>query len=317
MAEIAGVRRVAVIGAGTIGASWAASFLANGLEVVASDPAEGAEARIGAAIAAAWPALERLGLAADADPARWRFVKDPVAAVQDAEFVQESGPEREELKIELFARLDAALPPEIIIASSTSALPMSHIQSGCRHPGRCVTGHPFNPPHLIPLVELVGGERTAPRTIERAAAFYKGLGKHPIHVRKEVMGHLANRLQLALWREALSLVDEGVASAADVDAAIAYGPGLRWAAMGPYLTFHLGGGAGGIRHFVEHFMQPDRLWWDDLGDPEVTPALQRKVIAETEAAAGGRSIDELARERDAVLLELLALRKRAAGEGAR
>jgi carnitine 3-dehydrogenase len=316
MAEIAGVRRVAVIGAGTIGASWAACFLARGLEVVGSDPAPGAEAAVRGVIEAAWPALERLGLAADADRRRWRFVADPVAALAGADFVQESGPEREELKVELFARLDAALPPEAIVASSTSALPMSRIQSGCRHPERCVTGHPFNPPHLIPLVEVVGGARTAPRTIDRAMAFYAGLGKHPVHIRREVMGHLANRLQLALWREALHLVASGVASAADVDAAIAYGPGLRWAVMGPYLTFHLGGGPGGIRHFVEQFMDPARIWWDDLGDPEVTPELQRMVIEEVEAAARGRSVGELAEERDTALIELLALRRRLAGPAA-
>jgi carnitine 3-dehydrogenase len=310
MPEIAGVKRVAVIGAGTIGASWAACFLASGVAVVASDPAPDAEASIRGAIAAAWPALERLGLAAGADPENWRFVRDPIAAADGADFVQESGPEREELKIDLFSRLDAVLPPDVLLASSTSALPMSRIQSGCRHPERCVTGHPFNPPHLIPLVEVVGGALTSPEAIERAMAFYAAIGKRPIHIRKEVMGHLANRLQLALWREAVHLLDEGVASAADVDAAIAYGPGLRWAIMGPYLTFHLGGGQGGIRHFIDQFMTPERMWWDDLGNPKVTPALQQKIIAEVDEAARGRSIGELERQRDELLIELLALRQR-------
>jgi 3-hydroxyacyl-CoA dehydrogenase len=312
------VRRVAVVGAGTIGASWAAYFLSRGLEVAASDPAPNAEDFIRRTVETAWPVLERLGLASGASPDRMEFRHDPAAAVQGAEFVQESGPEREDLKLDVLARLDAVLPAETVIASSSSGLLISRLQAGCRrHPERCVLGHPFNPPHLIPLVEVVGGARTAPAAIERAMAFYRAVGKRPIHIRREVRGHVANRLQAALWREAVHLVAEGVASVADIDAAIAYGPGLRWALMGPHLTFHLAGGSGGITHFMEHLAVPMQEWWNDLGTPALTPTVQQQIIDGIADEAAGRSIDDLARRRDAFLVDLLALlaRQRQDGSG--
>jgi carnitine 3-dehydrogenase len=313
---IAGVRRVAVIGAGTIGASWAANFLARGLDVTASDPAPEGEAFLRRYVAEAWPVLARFGLAPDASPDRLAFVGDPLAAVAGADFVQESGPEREDSKIALFRQLDGALAPDAVLASSSSGLLISRLQSACRHPGRCVIGHPFNPPHLIPLVEVVGGARTSPEAIERAMAFYAGLGKKPIHIRKEVAGHLANRLQAALWREAVHLVAEGVADVADVDAAIAYGPGLRWAIMGPHLTFHLAGGVGGIEHFMDHLAVPLQGWWRDLGDPALTPELRRKIVDGVAAEAAGRSIPALAEERDRLLLKVLeAVRDKDMGKG--
>jgi 3-hydroxyacyl-CoA dehydrogenase len=300
------IERVAVVGAGTIGASWAAYFLSRGLDVAASDPAPGAEKTIRTAVDAAWPTLERVGgMAAGASPDRLRFHRDPGAAVEGAEFVQESGPEREELKVDLFAKLDSAMPPDAILASSSSGFLMSRLQSGCRHPERCVLGHPFNPPHLIPLVEVVGGERTAPETIERTLAFYESIGKRPIHIRKEVKGHVANRLQAALWREAVHLVAEGVATVADVDAAIAHGPGLRWAIMGPHLTFHLAGGSGGMKHFMEHLAVPLQGWWDDLGDTRLTPEVRRQIVEGVDDEAGGRGVPELAAERDEKLLAIL------------
>jgi carnitine 3-dehydrogenase len=311
---IAGVRRVAVIGAGTIGASWAAWFLARGLAVTASDPAPEAEAFVRRYVAEAWPALTRLGLAAGAAQAALTFARDPVAALAGADFVQESGPEREDLKKDLFQKMDGALDPAILIASSSSGLLISRIQDGLRHPERCVIGHPFNPPHLIPLVEVVGGGQTAPQAIERAMAFYAAVGKHPIHIKKEVKGHLANRLQAALWREALHLVAEGVAEVADVDAAIAHGPGLRWAIMGPHLTFHLAGGTGGMEHFMSHLAGPVASWWPDLGAPDLTPALKQKIIEGVRAEAAGRSIADLAAARDRVLLDILeAVRKEGGG----
>jgi carnitine 3-dehydrogenase len=299
-----GQQRVAVIGGGTIGASWAAYFLARGFEVNVSDPVATAD-EVNRAVAAAWPALEALGLAPDASPDRLRFTGDPLAALEGAVFVQENGPEDEALKIELFARLDAALPAETILASSSSGLLMSRIQSRCAHPERCVIGHPFNPPHLMPLVEVVGGNRTSPESIARALAFYRSIGKHPIHVRAELRGHIANRLQAALWREAIHLVDTGAASVADVDAAVAYGPGLRWAIMGPSLTFHLGGGAGGIQHFMQHLGPAVQSWWDDLGSPSLTPAIQQKIIDGVLEETGDRPVTDLARERDAILVKLL------------
>ena len=299
------IRRVAVIGAGTIGASWAATFLAGGLAVTASDPAPEGEAFLRRYVAEAWPALTRLGLKPGATQEALRFVRDPVAALDGAEFVQESGPEREDVKRALFRALDAAAGPDVVIASSSSGLLMSRLQEGCRHPERFVLGHPFNPPHLIPLVEVVGGRQTSPAAIERAIHFYSAVGKRPIHIKKEVKGHLANRLQAALWREAVHLVAEGVAEVADVDAAIAYGPGLRWAIMGPNLMFHLAGGVGGIEHFMAHLVGPLTSWWDDLGSPALTPELRRKLVDGVKEEAAGRSIAELAQWRDRLLLDIL------------
>lgn len=309
------VKHVAVIGAGTIGASWAAYFLSRGISVTASDPAPKGEAFIREYVRTAWPALDRLGLAPGASVERLRFERDPVAAVDGAEFVQESAPEREDMKVELFERLDRALAPEVILASSSSGILISNIAARCRHPERCIIGHPFNPPHMIPLVEVVGGKRTSPAVIERALAFYREIGKRPIHIRKEVRGHLVNRLQAALWREAIHLVADGVASVADVDAGIAYGPGLRWAIMGPHLTFHLAGGVGGMTHFMPHLGVPlARDWWPALGNPELTPAVQQQIIDGVAEEAAGRTIPELAAERDRCLIAILEALKTARGE---
>ena len=307
-------KHVAIIGAGTIGASWAAYFLSRGYSVTASDPAPKGEEFLRSYVKTAWIALSRLGLAPDASPDRITFVRDPVAALEGASFVQESGPERLDLKVELFERLDRALPPEVILASSSSGILISQIAQRCRHPERCIIGHPFNPPHMIPLVEVVGGEKTAPQTIERALAFYREIGKRPIHIRKEVTGHLVNRLQAALWREAVHLVAEGVASVEDVDAGIAYGPGLRWAIMGPHLTFHLAGGVGGMRHFMPHLGVPQSHdWWPSLGNPEMTPAVQQMIIDGVDQEAAGRSIADLAAERDRCLIAILEALQEARG----
>jgi carnitine 3-dehydrogenase len=300
------VKKVAVVGAGTIGAAWAAYFLSRGLEVTASDPAANAEDIARRSVADAWPALERLGgIAANARADRLRFERDLQRAVAGAEFVQESAPEREDIKIALLAELDAALPPEAVIASSSSGLLISRMQSRCRYPERCVLGHPFNPPHLIPLVEVVGGEKTSARTIDKTLAFYRQIGKHPIHIKREVPGHIANRLQAALWREAVHLVAEGVASVADIDAAITYGPGLRWPIYGPHMTFHLAGGVGGMEHFMTHLLGPLMSWWNDLGEPEMTPELRRKIIDGVAEEAAGRSVAALAARRDRCLLAIL------------
>jgi carnitine 3-dehydrogenase len=307
------IQRTAVIGAGTIGASWTALFLARGLEVTVADPAPGTERFVRDYVARAWSALEQLGqvVPGAAPDAGLRFETAPAKAVEGAGFVQENGPERLDFKIDLYASLDAVLPPDAIIASSSSGLLMTRVQAKCRHPERCVIGHPFNPPHLIPLVEVVGGERSSAEAIERAMDFYRAIGKHPIHVRKEVPGHIANRLQAAVWREAIHLVNEGVASVADVDAAMAYGPGLRWAIFGPHLTFHLGGGTGGMPHFLDHLLGPMQSWWADLGAPEMTAELQQKLINGVGDEAAGRSVEELAAERDRRLIALLRALDRA------
>jgi 3-hydroxyacyl-CoA dehydrogenase len=299
-------RRVSVIGAGTIGASWAAYFLARGFEVGAYDPLPNGEAFARRFIDNAWPTLEKLNaVQPGADRKRFAFFKEPAAAVKDAEFVQESGPEREDLKIELFATLDAALPPETVIATSSSGLLISRVSATCRHPQRCVIGHPFNPPHLIPLVEVVGGAKTSPEAITKAMNFYRDIGKHPIHIRKEVRGHVANRLQAALWREAVHLVTEGVVSVADADAAIAYGPGLRWALMGPHLTFHMAGGEGGMAHFMSHIGPAMQGWMDDLGQTRLTPEVQKAIINGVTEEAASRSMTDLQRWRDRKLIEIL------------
>ncbi|RDS84218.1 3-hydroxyacyl-CoA dehydrogenase NAD-binding domain-containing protein [Dyella psychrodurans] len=306
------IRRVAIIGTGVIGASWAALFLAKGLDVVATDVAPGAEEALRRFVAAAWPALQRLGLAAGASQNRLSFTASLADAVKDADLVQENGPEKIEFKRTLYRQLDELLQPGVIIASSSSGLTMSEIQSACeRHPERCVIGHPFNPPHLVPLVEIVGGTKTSKDTIERVDAFYTSLGKRTVRVKKEVPGHVANRLQAALAREVYHLVADDVVSAADVDTALCWGPGLRWGIMGQLMLNHLGGGQGGIEHFFQQFTGPMTAWWKVLGNPQLTPDVQKKLIDGVHAEVGSRSIDELAAERDEVLLGLLELRSKA------
>jgi 3-hydroxyacyl-CoA dehydrogenase len=311
------IHRVTIIGTGVIGASWAALFLAKGLEVIATDVAPDAEAALRRFVKTAWPALERLGLAPGASQSNLAFLADLPEAVRSADFVQENGPERIDFKKKLYRQLDELLPADVIIASSSSGLTMSEIQSDCPlHPDRCVIGHPFNPPHLVPLVEIVGGAKTSEATIQRAMEFYAGLGKQAVRLRKEVPGHVANRLQAALAREVYYLVAEGVVSVADVDKALCWGPGLRWGIMGNVLLNHLGGGQGGIEHFFDQFTKPMTAWWKVLGSPELTPEIQRKLIDGLHAEVGARSIDSLERERDEILLGLLELRRDHGAAGA-
>jgi 3-hydroxyacyl-CoA dehydrogenase len=302
------IRRIAIVGTGVIGASWAALFLAHGLEVIATDPAPNAEENLREYIDNAWPALEQLGLPSGASKERLSFTTKLSDALEGVDLVQENGPERPDFKIKLFADMDALTPETTILASSSSGIPIGISQSSCKHPERCVIGHPFNPPHLIPLVEVVGSEKTSSATIERAIAFYASIGKRPIHVRKEVVGHVANRLQAALYREVVYLIEQDVLSVSDADAAVSWGPGLRWGVMGPNLLFHLAGGQGGIHHFMEHLAGPMTTWWKDLGNPEFTPDLKEKIVQGVLAEAGNQSIDELAGERDRLLLGLLGLR---------
>ncbi len=284
-------------------------FLAKSLDVVATDVAPGAEGRLKQYVDEAWPALESLGLAPGASRSNLKFVSDLSQAVVGAELVQENGPERIDFKKALYGQLDALLPPTAIIASSSSGLTMSEIQSGCpTHPERCVIGHPFNPPHLIPLVEIVGGAKTSEDTIRRATEFYTALGKRTIRLHKEVPGHVANRLQAALWREIVHLISEGVVDVADADTAVCWGPGLRWGVMGPTLLFHLGGGQGGIEHFFDQFTGPMTAWWKVLGNPQLTPEVRKTVVAGVLKEAGTRSLDALGSQRDEVLLGLLKLR---------
>src|ERR1700728_3682341 len=302
------IRRIAIVGTGVIGASWAALFLAHGLEVIATDPAPNAEENLREYVDNAWPALEQLGLSSGASKKRLSFTTKLSDALEGVDLVQENGPERPDFKIKLFADMDALTPETTILASSSSGIPIGVSQSSCKHPERCVIGHPFNPPHLIPLVEVVGSEKTSAETIERSIAFYASIGKRPIHVKKEVVGHVANRLQAALYREVVYLIEQDVLSVTDADAAVSWGPGLRWGVMGPTLLFHLGGGQGGIEHFFDQFTGPMTAWWKVLGNPQLTPELRKTVTAGVLKEAGTRSLDALALQRDEVLLGLLKLR---------
>jgi len=307
------VRRIAIVGTGVIGASWSAFYLARGFNVVATDPAPHAEEKLRHYVDSAWKDLSTLGLAANASSNNLEFTTNMKQALTDADFVQENGPERADFKIKLFADLDLATPVDSIIASSSSGLTMTVMQSACKHPERCVVGHPFNPPHVVPLVEVVGGSKTSPQAIDQAIAFYASVGKKPIRLHKEVVGHVANRLQAALYREVVHLIEQGVLNVADADTAVCWGPGLRWGAMGPSLLFHLGGGEGGIQHFMEHLSGPMAGLWKDLGPlTDFTPGSRQTIIDGVVSEANGRSLDELARERDAVLLGLLHLRAQAA-----
>src|SRR6201981_381732 len=307
------IRRIAIIGTGVIGASWTSLFLAKGLQVVATDPAPNAEASLRKFVDTAWPALKRLGLSAGASQSNLTFTPALTQAVAGADLVQENGPERIDFKQKLYGQLDQLLAADVIIASSSSRLTMSEIQKGAAsHPERCVIPHPFNPPPLIPLVEIVGGAKTSEETIRRAAEFYTSIGQRTVRVNKEMPGHVANRLQAALAREVYYLVAEGVVSAADVDPALSWGPGLRWGVMGNMMLNHLGGGRGGIEHFFQQFTRPMTAWWKSLGNPVLTPEVQKKLIDSVHAEVGSRTIGELETERDEVLLGLLELRTKVA-----
>jgi 3-hydroxyacyl-CoA dehydrogenase len=313
MTDTKPVRRIAIIGTGVIGASWSALFLAKGLRVVATDIAPNAETALRKFVETAWPALERLGLSPAASPSNLEFTADLAQALAGADLVQENGPERIDFKKNLYRQLDELLPADVIIASSSSGLTMSEIQSGAAlHPERCVIAHPFNPPHLIPLVEIVGGAKTSEATIRRASEFYTSIGQRTVRLNKEMPGHVANRLQAALCREVYYLVAERVVSAADVDTALCWGPGLRWGVMGAMVLNHLGGGPGGIEHFFQQFNGPMTAWWRTLGSPVLTPEVQKNLIDSVHAEVGSRTIEALEAERDEVLLGLIELRNKAA-----
>lgn len=301
-------KKIAVIGTGVIGASWAACFLANGYDVAATDPAPGAEDRLRKLVDDYWPALERMGLAQGASRSRLAFFDTPEPAVENAGFIQENGPERLDIKRETLEQITAVAPKDTLIASSSSGIRISDIQDAAVNPERVLLGHPFNPPHLIPLVEVVGGQLTSQQAIDQAMQFYASIGKKPIHIQREVKGHVANRLQAALWREAFNLVEQGVASVSDIDAAISHGPGLRWALLGPFLNLHLSGGQGGIQHLLDHLGPPMEEWWADLGQVKLSPALNQKLVQGVEQALEGNSLNDIVEQRNDVLLTLLQLK---------
>jgi 3-hydroxyacyl-CoA dehydrogenase len=305
------IKRIAIVGTGVIGASWAAQYLARGFDVVATDPAPNAEANLRKYVDEAWPQLIAIGLTPGASKDRLSFTTNMKEALAKADLVQENGPERPDFKIRLYADMDEATPLDSLIASSSSGITPSVMQTKCQHPERVVVGHPFNPPHIIPLVEVVGGARTSPEAIKQAMAFYTSIGKKAIHVRKELPGHVANRLQAALYREMLYLIEQGVLSVEETDAAVCYGPGLRWGVMGQSLQWHVGGGAGGINHFMEHLMDPLTGMMKALGNPQITPQLKQTIIEGVTREAANRSVDELAQEENKLIVGYLALRAKA------
>ena len=309
-------RTVGLAGTGVIGAGWAVRVLSRGWDVVAWDPADGAEERLRAAVRRAWPSATRLGLFPDADPQRLRWAYSPEDVAANADWVQESAPEDESIKMPLLQRLAAAAPSTTVIASSSSGLLPTRLAEGCRHPERVLIGHPFNPVYLLPLVEVVAGEHTSETAVQAAVAHYDDLVMHPLVVRHEIEGYLSDRLQEALWRENLHLVNGGVASTAELDDAIVYGPGLRWAAMGTNLTFHLAGGEGGMRHMLEQFGPALKLPWTRLQAPELSDDLMQAMADGCDSQARGRSTEELERLRDECLLGVMrALRPAGIGAG--
>ncbi|RPK12549.1 L-carnitine dehydrogenase [Priestia endophytica] len=301
------IKKVTVVGTGVIGNGWIARFLANGYKVIATDPAPEAEKRVRAAVKKAWPALEKQGLATEASQENLSFEKDLEKAVADADLIQENAPEREELKRKLLADIDRYAKKEAIIASSTSGYMPTTLQAGCRNPERVIVAHPFNPVYLVPLVELVGGKQTDQEVIQRAQRFYDSINMKSLIVSHEIEGHIADRLMEAIWREALHLVNDGVATTEEVDASIVYGPGLRWALMGPFLTLHLAGGEQGMRHMLEQFGPALKLPWTKLVAPELTDELTERVVTGCEQQTTGHSIAELEKRRDDFLIELMQL----------
>jgi carnitine 3-dehydrogenase len=299
------VQRIASLGGGPIGGGWTAHFLARGYDVVSYLHDAGEEASFRKIVDTAWISLETLGLAAGASRARLRITCDLAEAVGDAEFVQESAPENLALKQALYERLGELVPQDVVIASSTSGLTMSDIQARCPSPGRTLVGHPFNPPYLLPLVEIVGGARSDPKAVQWAGDFYRAAGKAPLVLKKEIPGFVATRLQEALWREALHMVANGEATPQDIDLALINGPGPRLALMGQCMAFHVACGAGGMATNLDQFGPALKLPWTRLEAPELTPDLRNRMVEGCDEMAAGRNFEDLAAERDRGLVAIL------------
>ena len=299
------ISQTAVIGAGVIGASWTALFLAAGFDVNVYDPLPSVQSDVASYIEKAWPALNDLGFTDGNRTGRLNFFETPAEAVEGAQFIQENVPEKIEIKHALFAEIEPHLLPEAIVCSSASGLMVSEMQQGWQNPSRFILGHPFNPPHLIPLVELLANEKTDHEVLDLAENFYKIVGKVTIRVNREVPGHVANRLQAALWREAIHLVESGVASVEDVDKAVWSGPGLRWAAMGPHMLFHLGAGEGGMEEFCNRYAPSFHRWWDDLGEPRLSKELARTLAKGVNEETSGVSVTQMSETRDQLITSML------------
>ncbi|GAB5470439.1 MAG: 3-hydroxyacyl-CoA dehydrogenase NAD-binding domain-containing protein [Rhodospirillales bacterium] len=303
------LRKVAVIGGGLIGMSWASLFLARGLEVVVTDPRAAAEAELDAFVAEAWPTLRALELTASEAIGKAAFTTD-IASLTGIDFVAECGPDRIAIKRQIVAEIEAVVASDVPISSSTSSLMASDIQDGARHPERILVGHPMNPPHLVPMVELVGGRQTSEEALATAEAFYRRMKRVTIRVRKEVVGHLANRLNSALYREAVNIVAQGIGTVEDVDKAIAYGAGMRWALMGPHMIYHLGGGAGGYRHYLDHLGPTQEARWRDLGTSPLTEDLKNHLVEGLDRELREQDETTLTARRDEALVELYRLKRK-------
>ncbi len=300
-----GVTRVGIIGTGVIGGGWALHFLRHGMTVKCWDPSPDAEQKLRERGEAVWPILERLGLAETASLDNLIFTETLAEAVADAEFVQENVPERLPIKISSLAAIDAAAPADTVIASSTSGYLMSEMDIECQHPDRLMVAHPFNPPYLMPLVEVVSSPKTEPAAHDWAMDFYRVTGKQPLKLTKEVPGFVADRLMEAVWRESLHMIDNDMATVEEIDLAIRYGPGLRWALMGPLTVLHLGGGEGGMAHLIHQFGPSLEADWTFLKAPELTDELANKVIDGCDRLTDGAPIKKLEAERDDLLIKLI------------
>ncbi|MFI9272003.1 3-hydroxyacyl-CoA dehydrogenase NAD-binding domain-containing protein [Kitasatospora sp. NPDC052896] len=304
-------QRAAIIGGGVIGVSWAGLFLARGLDVVINDPRPDIEDLVRAGLEEITPALAALGLPTGNLTDRLGFEADLATAVAGTDVVQENGPERLELKQQIWRTVEQAAPAHALLATSTSSIPATAIADAMRQPERLIVGHPFNPPHLVPLVEVVPGTKTSPRTVQQAKDFYTALGKKPQVLRKEIPGFVANRLQSALFRECVNLVAQGVVTEQELDGIVTASIGMRWAVAGPFRTFHLGGGPGGLPHFIEHLGRAmETSMWPALGNPTFDEATTALLIDQARQAFGDGTIEELAAERDRAQIALM----RALGE---
>ena len=296
---------VSIIGTGVIGAGWAARFIASGHHVQAFDPSPRSLKKLKTDVKKALISLSKIGLHKNASIKNLSCHNHLQDALKDTSFVQENAPEKENLKTSLLQEIDQLLDKKILIASSSSGLLPTKIQSKCKYPNRVLIGHPFNPVYLLPLVEIVKGKKTSQQSALKLKKIYKDIGMKPLMVRKEIEGYISDRLQEALWRESLHLIKDGIASTEEIDDAIVYGPGLRWAFMGVCLTFHLAGGEEGMKHMLEQFGPALKLPWTKLKAPELNKKLKDRMISGTKKQAGKFSIDDLEKQRDFFLIEIM------------
>ena len=300
------IQTVGIAGTGLIGAGWAARLLIRGIDVIAYDVDSAAEAKLRAAVKVAWPSMKKL-IGKPKKKGRLAFTTDLKEMVKKADFIHEAAPEREDLKIRLFRDIDALARPDVIISSSSSGFLPTRLQSKCKHPERVLIGHPFNPVYLLPLVETVAGEKTSKDAMDRAGKYFKSIGMHVLRLKKEIDGYICDRLQEALWREALNILDKDVGSTGDIDDALTYSAGMRWAFMGSFLTYHVAGGPGGMRHFIKQFDPTLDLPWTDLKFPKWNAALETRLVEGCEAQAQGSSVAEIEAKRNDVLVDMMKL----------